>query len=170
MDSSLKPDPLRKGSYFRRLEDIERALQKLEVDSLPSTMRFFVYYFSCEKIARGIVGITSKLPATDAYHRSKRLKLIDIKNAAHTLSLKVTQEDLEWIFADFRDQGILTPTNTGLTKSARYLRNMVTHDFGPFNVAEITKHAPFHNPKMEKLLGCITTILEYQRLHFSEVK
>jgi len=169
VDPSLKPDPLRKGSYYRRIEDVARALQSLEINSLSATMRFFVYYFGCAKIAGGLVGIHARWPAAKAYHHRQGLKLNDIKAAAAALGLRIPPQELDWIFADFNEQHILQALAPASTNSARYLRNTVTHDFGPSNVARVAKHASFHNPKMEAFLGCVPGILEYQRLHFASV-
>jgi hypothetical protein len=168
MDPSLKPDPLRKGSYYRRIADVSYALESLRVGALSETMRFFAYYFGCEKIARGLVGIHVQRPATEVYHHKHRLKLKDIKAAAVALQLNVSQSDLDWLFADFNEQDILQTTGS-YTNSARYLRNRVTHDFGPSNVARVAKHAPFHNPRMEAFLRCVPAIFDYQKLHFAGV-
>ncbi|SRR3972149_5434024 len=168
MDPSLKPDPLRKGSYYRRIEDVSRGLESLEVRRISETMRFFAYYFGCEKIARGLSGIHARLPATTAYHHKQGLKLNEVKIAAVTFGLSISRQDLEWLFADFNEQHILQPTSS-CTNSARYLRNLVTHDFGPSNVARVTKHVAFHNPRMEAFLSCVPAIFEYQKLHFSGV-
>jgi hypothetical protein len=62
MDPSLKPDPDLKGSYYRRIEDIERAFKKMEADRLPTASRFLVLYFGCEKLAQGIVGVANGWP------------------------------------------------------------------------------------------------------------
>jgi len=169
MDSSLKPDPRQKGSYYRRIEDVARALESLQTDKLSETTLFLVYYFGCEKIARGIVGIHGKLPATKAYHHNTRLRLEDIKAAAVALSLSVSQEELDWLFADFNQQNLLRPPTNDWSSSARYLRNILSHDFGPSNVARIAKHAPFHNPKMKLFLECVPQIHAYQHLHFDGV-
>ena len=168
MDPSLKPDPLRKGSYYRRIEDVARGLESLQVKRLSETMRFFAYYFGCEKIARGLTGIYARWPATTAYHHKQGLKLNDVKAAAAAFRLNISQQDLDWLFADFNEQCILQ-TTPSCTNSARYLRNLVTHDFGPSNVARVTTHAPLHNPRMETFLGCVPAILEYQKLHFAGV-
>lgn len=168
MDPSLKPDPLRKGSYYRRIADVARGLESLQVKGLSDTMRFFAYYFGCEKIARGLLGIHARCPATAAYHHKQGLKLNDIKAAAAAVGLNISQQDLDWLFADFNEQHILKTTSS-CTNSARYLRNLVTHDFGPSNVARVAKHAPFHNPRMEAFLSCVPAIFEYQKLHFAGV-
>lgn len=168
MDPSLKPDPLRKDSYYRRIEDVARGLESLDIKSLSETMRFFAYYFGCEKIARGLTGIHARRPATKAYHHKQGLKLNDVKAAAAAIGLQVSQQDLDWLFADFNEQHLLQATPS-CTNSARHLRNLVTHHFGPSNIAQVAKHAPYHNPRMETFLGCVPAILEYQRLHFAGV-
>ncbi len=168
MDASLKPDPLRKGSYYRRLADVSRGLESLEVNKLSETMRFFAYYFGCEKVARGLSGIHARRPAKDAYHHRQGLKLDDIKAAAAVIGLRIPPQDLDWLFADHNEQHILQTTPSYMN-SARHLRNLVTHEFGPSNVARVTMHVPFHNPRMEEFLSCVPAIFEYQRLHFSGV-
>ncbi len=168
MDPSLKPDPLRKGSYYRRIEDVALALESLQSDKLSETMLFLVTYFGCEKIARGLVGIHARLPATKAYGHRTPIQLKTIKAAAAGLGLSVLEQDLDWLFADLNEQHLLGPTS-GWTNSARHLRNNLTHDFGPTNVARVAKHAPFLNPKMKSFLGCVPEILAYQCLHFSGI-
>jgi hypothetical protein len=168
MDPSLKPDPLRKGSYYRRIADVAHGLESLEVKRLSETMRFFAYYFGCEKVARGILGIHARLPATTAYHHNQRLKLSGLKAAAAALRLNVSEQDLDWLFADFNEQHLIQATPS-YTNSARYLRNRVTHDFGPSNVARVTRHAPFHNPRMEAFLSRVPAIFAYQKLHFAGI-
>lgn len=166
MDPSLKPDPNRKGSYYRRIEDVKRALDSLGADYLSDALQFLAYYFGCEKLARGIVGIHLQWPAMKAYHHRTSLRLDEIKAAAAALGLLVAQDDLEWLFADFQQQSLLRPSTPDWNSSARVLRNTLGHDFGPSNVAKITIHAPFHNPKMRLFLGCVGQVLEYQRIHF----
>ncbi len=169
MDSSLKPDPLRKGSYYRRLNDVALGLQSLDSGCLPASTRFFIHYFGCEKIARGLVGVHTRLPATTAYHHRRPLKLAEIKSAAAALGLGLSEPDVDWIFADFNEQQLLRSTSPDWKNSARYLRNTVTHDFGPSNVARVAKHVPFLDPKMDAFLGCVPVIHAYLRLHFAGV-
>ena len=54
LDWSFEPNPDLKGSYYRRLEDIPRALAKFEVTALPpnSPAQFVAYYFGAEKLAK----------------------------------------------------------------------------------------------------------------------
>lgn len=62
IDPSLKPDPTRKGSFYRRIEDIDRALKTLGVPSLPAAPKFVAYFFASEKLAHGVVGIVDQRP------------------------------------------------------------------------------------------------------------
>lgn len=169
MDPSLKPDPARKGSYYRRIEDVTRALEKLQTDTLSEPVQFLVYYFGCEKIARGMVGIHSRSPARTAYDHKTRLRLEDVKSAAVALGLSVSQEDIDWLFANANQQHLLRSPGVHWTTSARHLRNILTHDFGPSNVAKVAEHAAFHNPRMKSFLRCVPQILAYQRLHFDGI-
>jgi hypothetical protein len=169
MDPSLKPDPLRKGSYYRRIEDVARGLLSLQSDGLPAPVRFFVDYFGCEKIARGLIGIHGLLPATKAYHHRKSFKLVEVQAAAAALGLPVSVDDLQWLFADFDEQHLLKASTPNVSKSARCLRNKLTHDFGPSHVALVVAHAPFLNPKLQAFLACVPAILAYQRGHFASI-
>lgn len=169
MDPSLNPDPLRKGSYYRRIEDVARGLNSLQGEDLPAPMRFFVDYFGCEKIARGLIGIHARWPVTKAYHHKRPLKLVEIQAAAAALALPVSVSDIQWLFADFNEQHLLRSLTPGVSSSARYLRNKLTHDFGPSNVAQIVIHASFLNQKLQSFLACAPAILEYQKRHFVSV-
>lgn len=170
MDPSLKPDPNRKGSYYRRIEDIERALDKLGVKHLPQAIQFLAYYFACEKLAFGIVGIHSRYPATEAYRSGKRLHLRDIKSAAAALGLSISNQDLDYLFADSKQQGTLQTKSSICNSSARFLRNKLGHDFGPTNVGNVSKHAGFLIPKMTRFLVCTSQVLSYQKKHFSGIR
>jgi hypothetical protein len=125
-DASLNPDPDRKGSYYRRIEDIRRAFDTLGVAKLAPAPRFIAYFFGCEKLAHGVVGIVSSRPADNQYHHRNRLQLNDIKTAAGTMKLSIAPSDLEWIFAEPREHHLLAG---GLASaSARVLRNKLIHD------------------------------------------
>jgi hypothetical protein len=167
-DPSLKPDPDRKGSYYRRIEDIDRALQKLDVQHLPPGPRLLAYFFGCEKLAHGIVGICAARPASDQYSHRSRLCLNDIKVAAVTMNLVITPADVDWIFAEYNEQHLLIPAGTARA-SARHLRNNMTHDFGPTNADNLVQHADFLTPKMIILLGCAKDVLAYLHANFQHV-
>jgi hypothetical protein len=55
VDPSLKPDATRKGSYYRRIEDIGRALDAAGVPGLPPAPKFVVYFFASEKVVAGLI-------------------------------------------------------------------------------------------------------------------
>ena len=169
MDPSLKPDPHRKGSYYRRIQDIKRALEKLDVQHLPPTIQFLAYYFACEKLARGIVGIHLCLAATKAYRHNTKVCLPKIRAAATALSLSIPSDDLDYLFADFNEQGVLRSVSSSCNSSARVLRNTLGHDFGPSNVANVSTHAGFLIPKMIDFLASANQVLAYQKKHFSNI-
>lgn len=66
---SFEPHPKKKGSYYRKLEDITRALAKFEVTALPpnSPAQFVAYYFGAEKLAKAIAGIFGRVAAEEAF-------------------------------------------------------------------------------------------------------
>jgi hypothetical protein len=164
-DASLKPDPYRKGSYYRRIEDIRRALDTLDVSNLPPTPRFVAYFFGCEKLAHGIVGIVSCRPAISQYNRHKWLELNNIKLAASAMELHISASELEWIFADFKQQKLL---EGGLAPaSARVLRNNLIHNFGPSNVKKIVLAAPVLIPMMERFLNCTDDVFAHLQARFA---
>jgi hypothetical protein len=169
MDPSLKPDPNRKGSYYRRIEDIGRALKRLDAEQLPPAVRFLVCYFGCEKLARGIVGIHKRWSANKAYGHDTKLRLDDTKSAAAALNLSIPIDDLNYVFANEQEQQLLLAANSPFQRSARNLRNVLGHDFGPSNVGLILDHADFLIPKMIKFLDCASEALAYQRAHFSGI-
>ena len=66
---SLRPHPKEKGSYYRRIDDIALGLKKVDAARLPSAGKFLFYYYACEKLAKGIIGIQARWPAEDAYEQ-----------------------------------------------------------------------------------------------------
>src|ERR1700710_1797317 len=103
MDWTFKPDPNEKGSYRRRIEDIDRALTILEIDRLPEPSKFVTYFFGCEKLAHGMVGIESGLPAHQAYLPSSKIRLTALKSAASTLGVTFPVDEFQYLFADQKD-------------------------------------------------------------------
>jgi len=92
---SFEPDPDLKGSYYRRLEDIPRALAKFEVTALPanSPAQFVAYYFGAEKLAKAIVGIYSSRSAEAAFDVGVRLP--ETKDAARDMKLSISAAELD---------------------------------------------------------------------------
>jgi hypothetical protein len=166
-DPSLKPDPTRKGSYYRRIEDIGRALDKLGVAHLPAAPQFVAYFFACEKLAHGVVGIVAAHPAAKEYHHRNGLRLQDTKTAAAAMKLRILPAELDCIFADIKEQHVLA--GGAVLTSARVLRNNLTHDFGPTNAEKLVRSAPVLIPMMMRFLNCTNDVLAYQRTHFVHV-
>src|SRR6476469_2815476 len=131
---SFEPDPDLGGSYYRRLEDIPRALDKFEVKALPdnSAAQFVAYYFGAEKLAKAIVGINKLQAAKNAFNRDGRPVPVDhpaIKSAARLMKLKISDADIDALFV--RDKATKQPD------TAREIRNRLSHDFGPTQVWHI---------------------------------
>ena len=154
---SFAPDPYCKGSYYRRIDDIRRALRELGIPSENEGINFVAYFFGCEKLALGIVGINKRCPAENAYCKNKKLDLGDIKNAATKLGLQISATELTDLFDG---QG---------SSSARNLRNKLAHDFGPTQVLNITNIAHDFIPKMKRFLGGAEQVQGYLKAHFSHV-
>src|SRR6476469_1887030 len=154
---SFEPDPDLKGSYYRRLEDIPRALAKFEVTALPanSPAQFVAYYFGAEKLAKAIVGINGDQPAKDAFHHRVGVKLLETKSAAHDMKLNVLEAELD---ALFEPQWHLKQPSSAIT-----IRNRLSHDFGPTQVSHIRQHAPRLVPIMVKFIGDIELVLKHLR-------
>ena len=158
MHWSLKPDPDLKGSYYRRIEDVERALNKMDANRLPIAARFLVCYYGCEKLAQGIVGVHERCPPAEVYGRGKYLRLSKVKSAVNALSLTISTDDLDRLFK------MDDPT------SARNLRDSLSHNFGPTNVDRVLKHAVGLLPNMDKFLSCAPEVLAYQKAHFASIE
>jgi hypothetical protein len=147
LDRSFEPDPQMKGTYYRRLEDIPRALAKFEVTALPvnSAAQFVVYYFGAEKLAKAIVGINDDKPAETAFARHVSVDPPKTKDAARNMKLKISEDELD---ALFKPQRHLKQPSSAIT-----IRNRLSHDFGPTQVSHIRQHAPRLVPIMVKFIG-----------------
>ena len=152
-DPSLKALPKLKGGYYRRVKDIPRALDEMRVTELPSVVQFLFYYFGCEKLALGIVGVDAKLASEDAYGGGKFVILPSLKKAASSLNISISFGELDFIFGKSKT-------------SARELRHSLVHDLGPSNVKNVRTQCAAHIPVMLKFLGCIDELHEYQRKTF----
>src|SRR5262245_10554655 len=114
---SLK-DKGRKGSYYRRIKDIDCALRDLGIEHLPNTIKFLGLYFGCEKLAYGIVGIHFGYQAADAYSHRHYLSLSELEKATVALSLPVSADVLCYLFADRNDLPKLHALNPPWSESA----------------------------------------------------
>src|SRR5260370_3774675 len=150
MDWYYSRDPNCKGNYRRRIEDIQRALDAMQITSLPPTVQFVAYFFGCERLANGIIGIEKNQKAKAAYSRHTRINLDYLKKVAPSLGITFPVDQLQYIFANEKDPPIPPPIGT----SARLIRNDLAHDFGPTKVFNIGKVADsLFNPKMSQFLG-----------------
>jgi hypothetical protein len=149
-------NPRAMGTYHRRLADISKALTCFETEKLPpnSAAQFVGYYFGCEKLAKGIVGIDQTVAAGSAY--KKDINAAKIASAAAKLKLAISGSELASLFATVAKSN-KTPT------VARAIRDRLFHDFGPTNVSHAVKHAPTLIPIMIKFLNCETQVQAHLR-------
>jgi hypothetical protein len=163
-DASFKPDPNAKGSYYRRIQDIFAALEKLDVERSSVAVQFIASFFGCEKLALGMVGIQNKKPAVDAY--KKKLHVQKIICAAAFFDFSMLEEDIFYLFADEKLQSQLSIYSNIDARSARQLRNRLSHDFGPSNVLYVQKSANFLLPKMRSFLAEHVKVLKYLEANY----
>jgi hypothetical protein len=157
LDWSFEPNPNLKGSYYRRLEDIPRALDEFGVTALPanSPAQFVAYYFGAEKLAKAIAGINGDEPARIAFHHRVGVRLPETKSAACSMKLQMSEGDLD---ALFEHQSRLPQPSSAIT-----IRNRLSHDFGPTQVSHIHQHAPRLVPIMVRFIADIDTVLKHLR-------
>jgi hypothetical protein len=155
---TLKPNGSKKykGTYFRRLEDIEKGLKEIDLAKLPPGGQFLYMYYGCEKLGRGIVGIHKQWEADIAY--DKGLELDDLKAAAKAMNLPITDGELDALFVS-KDKS-----------SARHVRNEVVHNFGPSNVKNAIQHSAKLNKRMHKFLqDCTPRTLDFLKGSYSHL-
>jgi hypothetical protein len=153
---TLKPDGRIKGTYYRRLEDIQRGLKEMDVSNLPSGGQFLFIYYGCEKLGKGIVGIANEWEAEGAYNPKLPLQLRELKAAAQRMNLAVTDAELDVLFLP--------------TKSARYWRNEIGHNFGPTNVKTVVHHSKTLNERMHKFLNTYTPqVLNFLKANYAHL-
>jgi hypothetical protein len=152
---SLKALPKLKGGYYRRIKDIDRALEapELNFQNLPSVVQFLFLFFGCEKLALALVGIDARHASDDAYGRGKFVLLSKLQTAAKAMGISITPLELDSIFGS-------------ADSSARELRNKIVHDLGPTNVKAAHAHCKSHIRTLKKFLDCIEDIHDYQRKNF----
>jgi hypothetical protein len=140
-------NPRAKGTYRRRLDDIAEALTKFQTEKLPpnSAAQFVAYYFGCEKLAKGIVGINRGRSANRAYN--EEMDPAAIEKAAGDLQLKISTAELQLLFRK-------EPKSNKKPSVARGIRDRIFHDFGPTNVCHAVQHASSLIPIMKKFLSC----------------
>ena len=171
-DPSFDIHPKTKGSYRRRAEDIDRVLRNLRLEGLSREATFLIYYFACEKLAKIIIGVSTKKPASNYFEKNYSLRINNIKLSCKKLGTPVSEEDIDWIFtsacdgpkwklflSSAPDTWILSSLKS--PKSARWLRNKMVHDIGPTHAKLTRQHAMFLNRKMKKFLSLSTAVVRY---------
>jgi hypothetical protein len=154
---TLKPDRKIKGTYFRRLDDIECGMKKIDASKLPPGGQFLFLYYGCEKLGKGIVGIAKQWGAEQAYRR-QNLELEELKAAAQATNLGVTDAELDVLFLSYS------------TTSARYWRNEIAHNFGPSNVENVIQHSTTLNSRMHDFLNTYTPrVLNFLRVKYAHL-
>jgi hypothetical protein len=156
LDWSFRPDPKVKGSYYRWIADIPRALAEFEVRKLPpsSPAQFVTYYFGAEKLAKAIAGIAGLVPADKAFE----YVAVDpkkVKAAAGLMRLHTSGAAINALF--LRDKQAKQPD------TACEIRNRLFHDFGPTQVCHVRQHAPRLIPLMVGFIGDVDNVLAYLR-------
>ncbi|WOH60394.1 MULTISPECIES: hypothetical protein [Bradyrhizobium] len=146
-----------KGTYFRRINDIDVALDKYGAHHLPPAAKFVAYYWACEKLCRAIIGIADEIPAAEQMPEDKLAK--PIKSHFHVQSrlLKLNMPfDIEWLKLLFeRQQNAVQPT------SAKRIRDRLFHDFGPTQVDHVLQNEPTLLPIMLEFLNLRTQIIHH---------
>jgi hypothetical protein len=156
MHWSLKPDVGVKGSYYRRLDDIKKGLKEIDKSKMPSGGKFLFLYYGCEKLGKGIVGISNEWAADDAYKPQRGLHLHQLKPAVAKLNLGIPDATMEELF--------------GSKPSARHWRIEIAHNFGPSNVENVVKQSATMNKTMHHFLEAYTRpVLVYLEKNYSHI-
>jgi len=126
-----------KGTYFRRINDIELALDSFGADQLSAPAKLVAYYWGCEKLGNAIVGIASERPASEQFPEDKPSRwkftnsLVVQKNLSK-LNIQFDEGRLKLLFEP--QTNVLKPT------SAMRIRNRLFHDFGPTQVDHVLQN------------------------------
>lgn len=155
LDWTFSTDPRVRDTYCRKLGDIRRATGKFSIEKLPvdSPARFLGYYFGCEKLAKGALGIARLWSAEKAFCHKTPLDLDQLKSALKKLGVLFSDDDLTKIFGT-------QPVRNKPTRG-REIRNRLIHDFGPSNVDHAKAAVKTLVPVMRKFLGYDRQIEEY---------
>ncbi|WP_141935130.1 hypothetical protein [Bradyrhizobium sp. UNPA324] len=146
-----------KGTYLRRINDIDLALEKYGARELPLAAKFVAYYWACEKLGRAIIGIADESPATTHMPEDKLGK--SIKDHLHVSSglLKLNiQFDAQRLKLLFERQA-----NAAQPTSAKRIRDRLFHDFGPTQVDRVLQNAPTLLPIMLDFLSLRTQVIRH---------
>lgn len=161
--SPLAPDKDEAGTYYRRIEDIDRALTRMRVDDMPPVAQYVALYFGCEKLHKIVIALSKRA-------KGARPRTNDIAAALPCLGLSFDATDLAWLFSDDIDavKGLPSP-GPSVNRPARLIRNNLAHALGPTHVEHVEHHAAFHVPKMKAFLALGPSVLRYLETHYSHL-
>jgi hypothetical protein len=145
-----------KGTYFRRINDIELALDKFGADQLSAPAKFVAYYWGCEKLGKAIVGIASDRPASEQFPEDKQGPSIDnvlVQKKLSKLNIQFDNGRLRLLFEP--QKNALQPT------SAMRIRNRLFHDFGPTQVEHVVKNVGTLVPIMLDFLNLRSGVIAH---------
>jgi len=115
-----------KGTYLRRIEDIQIALDWYGADQLSAAAKFVAYYWACEKLARAIIGIADKKPAGEIFLEDKPAPKSVTPNLAR---VREKLGKLEIPFDEARLKLLFEPQeNVQKPTSAKRIRDRLFHD------------------------------------------
>jgi hypothetical protein len=145
-----------KGTYFRRINDIELALDKFGADQLSTPAKFVAYYWGCEKLGKAIVGIASERPASEQFPEDMSGPPMDnvlVQKKLSKLNIQFDDGRLKLLFEP--QKNVLKPT------SAMRIRNRLFHDFGPTQVDHVVKNARTLFPIMVDFLNLRSSVIAH---------
>jgi hypothetical protein len=148
MRKSFSKNPNEKGSYLRRLQDIERGLSELGINRISPTGQFIYLIAACEKLAKIMYGASGGRDSKTIFHHTHVLSLPATKHFCKVRKVIITEAELEFIFGNN-------------AQSAKSLRNSLLHEIGPTNARNISKKSDSLCKVMRKFLKSRAIIEEY---------
>jgi hypothetical protein len=149
LDYTFKPDGTKGGTYYRKIEDIQRGLDELGVEKLPEPTRFVALFFGCEKLAKMMAGIHLNRNANVA--TKGRLEIDELRAAVAALNINFHPADIDELF--------LSGSKGMSIESGRALRHRLNHEFGPTIVKRVRDRAPRLTPLARRFLSTSSAVL-----------
>ena len=147
---AFEANPKSKGSYRRASDDVSRALNTLNIDTLSDVDAFLYCYFACEKLAKIAVAVCAgKEGARDFFNRVRRTPNSEkIYSCLCQLGFEFAEGKTDEIFGE-------NP------RSARTLRNQFVHKLGPTHAQLLVQEAPHLVPTMSQFVDCRGAIANF---------
>ncbi len=148
-DPSFAIDGRVKGSYLRALEDIDRALNHLQIEAMPDHAAFLYSYLACEKLARIMHGVCNRKKKSDVFRKGASTPTATaIYTYSQQLDCYVSRTEIDQIF------------NSNNNQSARRLRDQFVHEIGPTHAKDIVNRSRTLVPNMKKFLDCRAALIK----------